>query len=295
VGEIDNFLSTLNTAIKEHYLWSEKFLCLNLFGGEPDYDIIHSNSHLYCHFSEWLMLRTQGYTLERDMVLAINHHHQGMHDIARSLAEAVISGTATRSLVSQYHEQQQAFIDSIETYKSYLFAYRNQHDTLTGLPLRQLLYQEFPGFLRRCQRNNSTPYLLIMDIDRFKSINDNLGHNAGDYVLQQVAQHLQSGSRDDDRLYRFGGEEFIILLEAKNCQAAQSVAERIRCHLADSSILVAGQPVNITVTGGLTEVREQEGLHEVIGRADNAMYYGKNNGRNCCVLSQADKNTYQKL
>lgn len=143
VGEIDNFLSTLNTAIKEHYLWSEKFLCLNLFGGEPDYDIIHSNSHLYCHFSEWLMLRTQGYTLERDMVLAINHHHQGMHDIARSLAEAVISGTATRSLVSQYHEQQQAFIDSIETYKSYLFAYRNQHDTLTGLPLRQLYTRNF--------------------------------------------------------------------------------------------------------------------------------------------------------
>lgn len=295
VNEIDHSLFTLNTAIKEHYLWAETLLCLNLFGGEGDCAIMDSHSHLFCHFSEWLMLRTEGYALEREMVLAISQHHHDMHDVARALAKAVISETATRALVSRYHEQQQIFIDSIETYKSYLFAYRNQHDTLTGLPLRQLLYQEFPGFLTRCRRNNCIPYVLMMDIDRFKSINDTWGHNAGDYVLQQVALRLQSSSRNTDRLYRFGGEEFIFLLEAENSLAAQFAAERIRCHLAANSIQVSGQPVKVTVTGGLTDVQEHERLHEIIGRADKAMYHGKVNGRNCCVMSLTDKDTYKIL
>ncbi len=116
-------------------------------------------------------------------------------------------------------------------------------------------------------------------------------------MLQQVAQRLQTGSRDTDRLYRFGGEEFILLLEAKNSLAAQSAAERIRCHLADSGILVSGQRVTVTVTAGLAEVRSREELHDVISRADKAMYYGKNNGRNCCVVSSADADngTYQIL
>ncbi|MGV0243253.1 diguanylate cyclase (plasmid) [Klebsiella aerogenes] len=297
VNEIDHSLSALNAAIKEHYLWAEKLLCLNLFGGEADDDIMDSHSHLHCHFSEWLTRRTRKDALDRDMVLAISQYHQDMHSMARTLAEAVISESTTRALVSRYHEQQQAFIDSIETYKSYLFAYRNQHDTLTGLPLRQLLYQEYPGFLSRCQRNHNIPYVLIMDIDRFKSINDTWGHNAGDDVLQQVAQRLQTGSRDTDRLYRFGGEEFILLLEVKNSLAAQSAAERIRCHLADSGILVSEQRVTVTVTAGLAEVRSREELHDVISRADKAMYHGKNNGRNCCVLSSsdADNGTYQIL
>lgn len=252
---------------------------------------------LHCHFSEWLTRRTRKDALDRDKVLAISQYHQDMHSVARILAEAVISESATQALVSRYHEQQQAFIDSIETYKSYLFAYRNQHDTLTRLPLRQLLYQKYPGFLSRCQRKYNIPYVLIMDIDRFKSINDTWGHNAGDDVLQQVAQRLLIGSRDTDRLYRFGGEEFILLLEAKNSLTAQSAAGRIRCHLADSGILVSGQRVTVTVVAGLAEARSREELHDVISRADKVMYRGKNNGRNCCVLSSsaADNGTYQIL
>ena len=295
VNDIDHSLFVLNTAIKEHYLWGEKLLCLNLFGGVAGDDMTGSESHLHCRFSEWLVLSTQGDALDRDQVLTIARHHQRMHDIARTLAQAVMSGTATRELVSQYHEQQQAFIGSIDTYKSYLFAYRNQHDALTGLPLRHLLYQEFPGFLARSQRNRNHLYLLIVDIDRFKSINDTWGHNAGDAVLQQVAQRLKSATRGAERLYRFGGEEFILLLEAADDQAAQQAAERIRRQLADKDIDISGHAVTVTVTGGLTEVNEEEGLHEFIGRADGAMYFGKNNGRNCCVMSLAGKGTYQIL
>lgn len=295
VNHIDHSLFALNAAIKEHYLWAEKLLCLNLFGGVADRDIIDSDSHLHCLFSKWIAQRIEGDALDRDEVLNISHHHQVMHDIARVLAQAVMSGTATKELVSQYHEHQQAFIDSIDTYKLSLIAYRNQHDALTGLPLRHLLYQEFPAFLARSERYCTGLYVLIMDIDRFKFVNDTWGHNAGDDVLQEVAKRLKSATRSTDRLYRFGGEEFIILLEATDPLAAQVAAERMRCSIADQSIPILGQLVSITVTGGLTRVHAQEDLHRVIGRADKAMYYGKNHGRNCCVINLDGEETYQIL
>lgn len=295
IDDVDLSISALNLAIKEHYLWAEKLLCLNLFGGNAGGDIIDNDSHLHCEFSKWLMLRSQGDTLDRDMVMDINRHHKIMHNLAKALAQEVISGTATMARVNRYHEQQQTFIDSIDSYKSYLFAYRNQHDALTGLPLRCLLYQEFPGYLARCKRNNSDLYVLILDIDRFKFINDTWGHNTGDFVLQQVAKRIKSATREVERLYRFGGEEFIILMEVTGVLAAQYAAERIRRNLADYNIPISGQLINITVTGGLTKRHESEELHDVIGRADKAMYYGKNNGRNCCVVGGVGEDAYQLL
>lgn len=288
VSDVDDSLRQLNSAIKNHYLWMEKLLCLNLFGGAVDSDIMDKDSHLHCQFSEWLTLRMQGDALDRDVVQVIHRHHHAMHNTARMLTQAIISGTATKALVRQHHECQQIFIESIETYKSNLFAYRNQHDALTGLPLRHLLYQEFATFRARCERNNAEFYLLIMDIDRFKSINDTFGHNAGDEALCLVAHRLNTAIRKSERLYRFGGEEFIILLEVTDRHAAECAAERIRCCLSDNSIHVSGQAVNITVTGGLTRIQDHEDLHGVIGRADQAMYYGKNNGRNCCVMAISD-------
>lgn len=288
IDDIDASLSALNAALKEHYLRGEKLLYLILFGDLTDHNIIDNDSHLHCQFCEWLTLRMRGDTLDRNMVLSISRNHDAMHNITRMLMQAVVSGTTTKELVSQYHGCQLAFIDSIETYRSSLSTFRNQHDTLTGLPLRHLLYQEYPSFLERCRRNLSEFYVLMLDIDRFKSINDTWGHNAGDEVLRLVASRLSSATRRSERLYRFGGEEFIILLETKGRMATESAAERIRCNLSSYEIIISGQLVHITVTGGLTRVEAHEELHSVIARADNAMYYGKNNGRNCCVTVMAD-------
>lgn len=180
--------------------------------------------------------------------MTINWHYLEMHNITRTLVQTVISGAASRAIVHRYCEQQQVFIDSIEAYKSLLFAYRNQHDTLTGLPLRYLFYQDFPAFIARCKRNQSVLYILMMDIDQFKSINDTWGHNTGDEVLKLLACRLKSVTCDTERFYRFGGEEFVLLLEATCHQAAQSAAERIRRSLAEHQMRVSGQSVNITIT-----------------------------------------------
>ena len=188
----------------------------------------------------------------------------------------------------KYQKAQQEFIHNLDQYKEHLFSWRNLHDALTGLPLRHLLYREFPLVRAQCQRMNHHLYLLIIDIDHFKSINDTWGHNAGDDVLRNVALALKEATRKAERIYRFGGEEFIILLDAKNDRDAQTAAQRIQQYLQQHSFLVGDDKITVTATGGLAKVLETDTLHQTIGRADKAMYYGKNTGRNRCIMAMTD-------
>lgn len=289
INELDHSISELNIATKDHYDWAGKFMRLSLLGGEGDRDILDDESHRHCRFSHWLKQRLDGESLDREKVIDIDQHHTEMHGIARALMLSIISKAVTEELVSQYHHAQRTFINSLDNYKEYLFSYRNLHDALTGLPLRHLLYEEYPLILARCERMNHNLYVLIMDIDRFKSVNDTWGHNAGDDVLRSVALTLKSATRKAERIYRFGGEEFVILLEAANDKDAQAAAQRMRMYLESHVIEVDEQSINVTVTGGLTKVGAGDSLHSAIGRADKAMYFGKNTGRNRCVMSSANE------
>ncbi|HEY1843908.1 MAG TPA: diguanylate cyclase [Buttiauxella sp.] len=289
VDDIDYSLSELNRAIKDHYDWAGKLLQLSLLRGKADEDIMDVKSHQHCRFSHWLKQRLEGETLDVEMVMNIDKYHTAMHDIARRLMQSIISETTTEQLVVDYHSAQRLLINSLDSYKEYLFSWRNLHDSLTGLPLRHLLYQEFPYIRAHCSRAARQLYVLIVDIDRFKIVNDTWGHNAGDDVLHSVAQTLKSATRKTERIYRFGGEEFVILLEAKHDEDAQKAAERLRKHLEVNDIDIDGQTIRVTVTGGLTKVAQEDSLHGAIGRADKAMYFGKSTGRNRCIMSTADE------
>lgn len=289
INEVDHSLSELNIAIKDHYDWAAKMLRLSLIGGDADKDIMHPTSHQHCRFSTWLKRRIEMGSLDNEMVIAIDQKHTIMHEVARQLMHSIIAKNASVELVTRYHDSQQAFINSLDSYKQYLFNWRNLHDALTGLPLRHLLYQEFPVIRSQSQEMGHGLYVLLMDIDRFKSINDTWGHNAGDDVLRNVALTLQSATRKTERIYRFGGEEFVVLLNALSDEDAQTAASRMRRNLEQQDIMVNGQAIRVTVTGGLTKIGAQDTLHCGIGRADKAMYHGKTTGRNRCVMASAQE------
>ena len=157
------------------------------------------------------------------------------------------------------------------------------HDALTGLPLRHLLYKNFDLYRRYVKQKQCHMYLLMMDLDRFKSINDTWGHNAGDDVLRALAGIFKQENGALEHIYRFGGEEFVMLLGASNDQEAEERGAGLCQYLACHPINIADGQLQVTMTVGMTRVQEHELLHDVIGRADKAMYYGKNNGRNCCI------------
>lgn len=289
VKDIDYSLSELNLAIRYHYEWANRLMTLSILGGEPDREIHDLDSHHHCRFSSWIRQHMSDCSLNHEQIKRLDKQHHEMHDIARELMLSIIDKTVTGTLLDRYHESQQTLITGLDKYKEYLFSYRNLHDTLTGLPLRHLLYQEFPLIRSRCERAEREFYLLIMDIDRFKTINDTWGHNAGDDVLRTVAATLKAATRNEERIYRFGGEEFIMLLEASNRRQAELAGVRICQYLAQHPISIGGESINVTVTGGLTQVIAEDSLHVAIGRADKAMYYGKNTGRNRCILALPDE------
>jgi len=123
-------------------------------------------------------------------------------------------------------------------------------------------------------------HLLILDIDDFKQINDEYGHVVGDKVLIFLANILRKTLRDGDKIFRYGGEEFIIILNRIDADTCQEIAKRIVKIIGANKLLYKGQTINITVSIGATTYHEGDTPNALISRADKALYKSKHNGKN---------------
>ncbi|WP_250217154.1 diguanylate cyclase [Escherichia coli] len=143
----------------------------------------------------------------------------------------------------------------------------------------------FQRYQMKCKSvSKKSPRYMLLDIDRFKLVNDTYGHLIGDVVLRTLATYLASWTRDYETVYRYGGEEFIIIVKAANDEEACRAGVRI-CQLVDNHAITHSEGhINITVTAGVSRAFPEEPLDVVIGRADRAMYEGKQTGRNRCMF-----------
>jgi diguanylate cyclase (GGDEF)-like protein len=155
-------------------------------------------------------------------------------------------------------------------------------DPLTGALNRRSLVEQAGALLSRARRLDAPLSLVLLDVDHFKSVNDNHGHLAGDRVLQHFAALVRDQLRREDVLVRYGGEEFCILLPDVPGPGAVALAGRIRKAVAKEAFVVDGATIPLTVSAGVaTRIDEgPEGLDAIIGRADEALYMAKNRGRN---------------
>lgn len=162
-----------------------------------------------------------------------------------------------------------------------------QYDALTDLPNRILLFDRLQQALAQARRDKTHLALMYLDLDKFKPINDNLGHAIGDLLLQEVANRMQGCVREVDTVARIGGDEFVVLLPiVENEQVALKVAEKIRSVL-NQPFEIGGQMLNISSSTGVAIYPEHgSGEDELTGNADIAMYHAKENGRNNVKLFQ---------
>jgi diguanylate cyclase len=163
-------------------------------------------------------------------------------------------------------------------------------DGLTNLSNRKAFDAEIRRVAREAQKEGATFSLLMMDIDHFKSFNDNYGHQVGDQVLRLVARTLTDGVKGRDMAARFGGEEFAIILPETNLQAAIKVAESLRKAVAGKEVINrnSGEKLGrITLSGGVAQFVAGETVEDVIERADAALYTSKHNGRNQIAAAPA--------
>ena len=154
------------------------------------------------------------------------------------------------------------------------------HDPLTGLFNRRRFEEELDAGLARLKRFGISAALLILDLDRFKYVNDALGHGAGDQLLTSVARLLRERIRASDVLARLGGDEFAVLLPTADEASARSVATDLLQGLRGLAVELEGRPIGVTASIGVVCFgREASGEEELMAEADRAMYVAKDSGR----------------
>jgi diguanylate cyclase (GGDEF)-like protein len=153
-------------------------------------------------------------------------------------------------------------------------------DKLTSLLNRHAFSILIVKLLAEYRRDPKPISVLMVDIDRFKAINDQHGHQTGDLVLAGVAKALQSGLRESDLAIRWGGEEFLLVLKGCDLAEAQRIAENLRQTVMAAPLSAAGKPLSVTVSIGVSQFDGSESADQLVNRADTALYGAKAAGRN---------------
>ena len=158
-------------------------------------------------------------------------------------------------------------------------------DPLTGVGNRNNLEATLQRELKLAKRQIYKLTLLVLDVDYFKKINDSYGHDKGDAALQIIAQGIRAMTRDTDRIFRFGGDEFVVLLDNTDEYRARLVGERIRMYIENTHH--HNEPA-LTVTIGTATLLPNDTRESLFKRADAALYRAKQRGRNCVESSLSE-------
>jgi len=169
--------------------------------------------------------------------------------------------------------------------------YKATHDSLTSLLNRGTILELLAGELARKRRNKGSTTIVMSDLDHFKLVNDTYGHIVGDEVLREVGRRLLASVRSYDFVGRYGGEEFLVVLN--NCCPGNAMerAEEIRKAIGDTPIRTTHGPISITMSIGVFPSRASDArpLEEVLSEADAALYAAKSAGRNCCSVGSTNR------
>lgn len=157
-------------------------------------------------------------------------------------------------------------------------------DTLTGLYNRRQMLTVFEQEQAKLRRNQRHLSIVMMDIDNFKKLNDQFGHECGDNALKAIAACFQQTLRTQDHVARWGGEEFLMLLPETDLKGAQVLAEKMRELASQIPITAHNQDIHITITSGVGELLPDEDLEKCLSRIDQGLLAGKRAGKNQVVV-----------
>jgi len=281
--ELQDILTHLDNALHNHLEWYKslvRILVCRLPGNAQD---MKPQSHRLCLLGQWYYKDAPKKLMEHPGFENLGITHKLMHQLAAQLLQTMKVGNSIDphefDIFSNTLERLQLEFASLKQEVEILLY---THDPLTGAINRTNLLPTLRGLQEMNKRELQTCSLTMMDLDLFKVINDNFGHPAGDVVLASVARYMSEHLRSYDKLFRYGGEEFLICMLNTDKEVAYKRIEVLRKDLAKQPINIGKQdPVYITASFGISNLDSDLSIDESIESADRALYEAKTAGRNC--------------
>ncbi|MCT2400732.1 diguanylate cyclase [Novosphingobium mangrovi (ex Huang et al. 2023)] len=275
-------LVQLDQALFNHDQWAEAInqtLICRLPFDERD---VAADAHRHCRFGQWYYGTGAASLQDHPGFAEIAIEHERMHQLASGLLRSTSDGTAPplgeyeRFLAALKRMRLEALTMKHELEESI----RNL-DPLTGTENRTSMLPKLREQLELVKRKVHPCVVAMLDIDHFKSVNDQNGHMAGDEVLKAFTRLTIAGLRSHDRIFRYGGEEFLVCAPGADVATAETLLERLRADFASHSFAFGGRPAfQVTVSCGLTLLDPERTVEDAIDRADKALYAAKAAGRN---------------
>lgn len=195
--------------------------------------------------------------------------------IINEIGKVRLNSQAIKSELNEYKKTTQSLSSKLEETEAKALV-----DSLTNVLNRNAYNMKITQMIREFSQTKDHFCLLVLDIDNFKKFNDTYGHKAGDRVLRSVAASVQDSLRASDLVFRYGGEEFVVILNSIQSDMAFKLAEKIRKGVEKEYFVDKDQKLKVTISLGVACVKEDESELELFERADKAMYVAKRKGRN---------------
>ena len=280
--EMRDALQQCDQALHHHEQWLESVYCTLICHLSPDAQDVEQDAHRRCRFGQWYYGVGSAYLARYPGFAAVEEEHRRVHDLAAGLLRASAEG---RSISVTDYER---FLNVLKRLHLEILTLKHEFeealfnlDPLTGASSRIGMLTKLREQQELVRRKVQSCAIAMMDLDHFKTINDSYGHAAGDRVLTAIAQYVLANLRPYDKLFRYGGEEFLICTPNTDLVSARNLVDRLRAGLADLPHVANGQgSFRVTVSFGITLLDPEVPVEQSIERADKALYNAKNSGRN---------------
>jgi len=276
-------LEKLQQAALDHAHWHENLLRAIVCRLPCDPMDLEESAHRRCRFGQWYYKQAPAEFWDQPAFAAIEADHKLLHQIAaRMLREAATDAPIACKDYDELVSGRKRLFRELDSLRLGIAGALRNRDTLTGAYGRAEMLPALRDWHELARRNVQRCTIAFMDVDHLKEINDTYGHVAGDEVLAAVVHHVTAHLRPYDRVFRYGGDEFLISLPGADLSIGQIVIEHLRDGISQTPITVSSvdKPIRTTASFGLALLEPDISVEESIDRADKALLVAKAAGRN---------------
>jgi diguanylate cyclase (GGDEF)-like protein len=293
-SELQRMHDGLLQAIREHAEWHRRIMRTLVCRLAVDRADLREDAFCSCGFGRWLHDPSQRALKERPQYAPIDAGHRRLHRLAAEvLCELGDRASISTQTFDRFIEHSVHLRVDLDSLRNDLAVALRSRDTVTGTYRRLEVLPALRDARELAIRGVQSSCIAFMDLDRFKAVNDTFGHLLGDEVLAQAARCVVEHLRPYDRVFRYGGDEFLLLLPGTHPEEAWHLVDRVRQQLGEATLGrgPGGQALRLTASFGITSLEPELTAEECVARADRALLLAKAAGRNRVVCWDPAVNT----